>query len=162
MKHTTVITFALVAFATLSSTAFAGGGGHHHPKCDVDALIGDYLAAFNSHDPGQLEAILADDYTVTSPYGEFDRDGWISLSAGAWYALPDIQWSEAQVLVDGKRFALEYTFTGTFVNDFPPYAATGNVVYGRGLEINEIDRRACEIVQTWNYSDAFGFFAQLQ
>lgn len=161
MKITLLVACTLLALTTLSTTASAHGW-NHRDKCDVDTLVADYLAAFNSHDPAQLEAVLADDYTVSSPYGDFDRDGWIALSSGAWYALPDIRWSQAQLLVDGDRVALEYTFVGTFENDFPPYAATGNVVHGRGLEINEIDRDACEVVQTWNYSDAFGFFAQLQ
>lgn len=159
MTHTILRSTSLVALFALSTSALA-----KNPKarCDVDDLVDDYIAAFNSHDTAELAAVLGEDLAVTSPYGAFDRDGWIALSAGAWYAMPDIRWSVDQIVADDDRIAIEYSFTGTFTNDFLGFVASGQAVVGRGMEINRFDEDTCEIVQTWNYSDAYGFFAQLQ
>jgi predicted ester cyclase len=76
--------------------------------------------------------------------------------------MPDVQWSLERVAVDRDLVAIEYTFAGTFENDFLGFVAQGQAVSGRGMEMHRLDRQACRFVQTWNYSDAYGFFAQLQ
>ncbi len=149
-----------LALLTISSSALAKPTAEH--KCDIDALVEAYLDGFSSHDTAAIAATLDPDYAVVSPYGAYDLDGWLSLSAGAWTAFPDMEWHTEKVLVDGDRIAIEYSFTGTFEEDFFGYTAVGQSVEGRGLEINEIDPWSCLIVETWNFSDAFGFFAQLQ
>lgn len=153
-------TLILLLPLTLATTAHAEPDAVK--KCDVEAFAEDYVDAFNSHDADTVRDLYDDDFSVDSPYGTFDADGWTGLTASAWYAFPDMEWSVVQVVAEGDRFALEYAFAGTFTNDFLGYTAAGQSVVGRGMEINELDPKTCEITATWNYSDASGFLAQLQ
>lgn len=150
---------ALLSLSLLTPVADAHGGGRR--SCDVDDLLEDYLALFNDR-AEDWTGVLDEDYAVESPYGTYDLAGWQALTGGAWAAMPDIQWSTVRTVVQGDRVALEYSFTGTFENDFLGIPATGATVVGRGMEMHRLDRSACRIVETWNYSDAYGFFAQLQ
>jgi len=153
MRTTLILAFALAT----SLPALADDKPKH---CDIDALAEQYIGAFNSRDPDALREVLTADYQVTSPYGTFDREGWIALTGGAWYALPDIQWAIEQTVVEGDKVVFQYSFAGTFTNDFLGYTAVGQWVEGSGLEINQIDGD-CRIVRTWNYSDAYNFLGQL-
>ena len=147
-------------------SAHAGGRGADHSDrgrhgCDVDGLLDDYLALFNER-MSDWTSVIDPGYVVESPYGTFDLAGWQGLTGAAWTALPDISWSIVRVVEEDDRVALEYAFTGTFENDFLGHVAQGQAVAGRGMEMHELDRSACRITRTWNYSDAYGFFAQLQ
>jgi predicted ester cyclase len=159
-----MLTLLLVTLFALSPAATAGAKGGAkggHKGCDVDALLDDYLALFNDRQ-ADWTAVIHPDYAVESPYGAYDLAGWQALTAGAWTAMPDVRWATEQVVVEGDRVALEYSFTGTFQSDFLGYVAKGQAVVGRGMEVHELNLRECRITRTWNYSDAFGFFAQLQ
>ncbi len=158
-----MVTILTLTILSLSPPARAGGAhssnGHH--GCDVDELLEDYLALFNDR-LTDWTGVLDPDYAVESPYGSFDLAGWQGLTGAAWAAFPDMQWSLVRVVADDDRVALEYSFTGTFQSDFLTFVARGQTVVGRGMEMHEIDRRSCRILRTWNYSDAYGFFAQIQ
>lgn len=152
----------LSLLALLPEAAAHGGHGRSgHGRCDVDALIEDYLDLFNARATDWTE-VLDPAYVVESPYGSFDLAGWQGLTAGAWAAMPDVQWSVVRAVVDDDRIALEYSFAGTFEHDFLGFVAQGQTISGRGMEMHELDEEDCRIVRTWNYSDAYGFFAQLQ
>lgn len=129
--------------------------------CDTDQLMDDYLGLFNDR-ATDWTGVLDPSYAVESPYGTYDLAGWQALTGGAWYAMPDVRWAVERVIVADDRIALEYSFTGTFEHDFLGYVARGQHVAGRGMEMHRLDPRTCRILETWNYSDAFGFFAQLQ
>lgn len=163
----TALTAALLLSLAPAALAHPGGydrgydRGRDRCACDVDDLLDAYLALFNDREADWTH-VIAPDYVVESPYGTFDLAGWQGLTGAAWAAFPDIAWAEERVVVDGDRIALEYSFSGTFTNDFLAFVAQGQQVDGRGMEMHEIDERTCRITRTWNYSDAYGFFAQLQ
>lgn len=150
--------FFILSAALLAATPALAG----QPHCDLDDLGDAYIAAFNSHDAAVLEEALADDYVVSSPYGTFDRVGWIGLTQAAWAAFPDMQWQIEQVVAEDDYVTYRYSFEGTFTHDFLGFVAQGQHVVGSGLEINRYDEDTCQMVETWNYSDAFNLFAQLQ
>lgn len=158
MTRSFLLTLPLLALAT---PAFAGGPPAT-VTCRAYEWAEDYVDAFNSKDANQVAALYDPSFVVTSPYGVFDTAGWVGLTGGAWYAFPDIEWTVVQVVPRGNLITVEYSFEGTFENDFLGYTAVGQHIVGRGLEINELDPKTCKIVETWNYSDAFGFLAQLQ
>lgn len=149
----------LLALPLLTVTDANAHGRRH--GCDVDDLLEDYLDLFNDRATDWTH-VLDEDYTVESPYGTYDLAGWQALTGGAWTAMPDVQWSLVRAVESGDKVALEYSFAGTFQADFLGIPANGASIVGRGMEMHQIDRSACRIVQTWNYSDAYGFFAQLQ
>jgi steroid delta-isomerase-like uncharacterized protein len=159
-----MLTLLIAASLVLSPVALAGSKGGHkgdHKGCDIDTLLDDYLNLFNERQ-ADWTGVLHPDYAVESPYGAYDLAGWQALTTGAWTAMPDVQWATERVVIEGDRVALEYSFTGTFQQDFMGYVAKGQAVVGRGMELHELDLKECRITRTWNYSDAFGFFAQLQ
>ncbi|MEY3213164.1 MAG: SnoaL-like polyketide cyclase [Pseudomonadota bacterium] len=155
-----MLTLLVAASLSFSPAALAAPKGGRK-GCDTDDLLDDYLALFNDRQADWTH-VIDPGYAVESPYGAFDLAGWQALTVGAWTAMPDVQWAVERVVVEGDHIALEYSFTGTFENDFMGYVAQNQTIVGRGMEMHQLDLRSCVILRTWNYSDAFGFFAQLQ
>lgn len=154
---TRIVILAAASAAMLAPSAMA-------KPCDLEDVAAAYLASFNSFDPAAIEAVLSPDYAIESPYGTFDRDGFVGLNQAAWYAFPDILYTQEELLVDAQdsKFAIRYAYVGTFTNDFLGYVALGQTVVGRGMEVNDVDEDTCLVTETRNYSDAFTLFSQLQ
>ena len=118
-----------------------------------------YIDVYNSQDVSRFDEVMAPGAINYNPLGTVTVPELAGMMQGFYAAFPDLTYEVVQVLVDGDRLILEYTYTGTHLGELMGVPATGTVVHGRGLEVHVME--AGLIAETYNYSDVFGLFAQL-
>ena len=152
---------AITSITSITSVARAQENMCNPPHVDeMERLMEDYVAAFNSQDPAQFGRVLTDDYYTQNPLGVFEGLATMQyLMTGVYASLQGIHYEIERVVVYGNEVVLEYTYTATHAGEFLGIPATGTVVHGRGMEVHRI--RGGKIAATWNYSDIFGLLAQL-
>lgn len=101
------------------------------------AFAESYTAAWCSMDPAGVAAHYAPKGTLAINGGEpaEGRDAITAVAASFYEALPDMQVSLDDLVVDGERIEFHWTFTGT--NTGP--GGTGNAVRVKGYESWTID-----------------------
>ncbi|MCB9765662.1 MAG: ester cyclase [Alphaproteobacteria bacterium] len=126
----------------------------------AEAFMEAYLATHSDGDTTDFVDVFAPGYVNHNPLMDVDYANYVGLMTLMFNAFPDLTYQVEQVVAQGDTIALYYSWTGTHRGDFMGYGATGNVVYGQGMEIHLVED--CEIVETWNMADLNGFFLQIQ
>jgi len=121
-----------------------------------------WLAAWHSHQPEQLLALMTDDVV-------YDDASWPKQMRGhaevrgflesTWRALPDLTFEVEQVIIDpaAGQFAQYWRATGTHTGvwDPPGLAATGRRVRFEGANVAELrDGKLCRVRQVYDVSSA--------
>ncbi len=126
----------------------------------IEELAEQYTEVLNAQDLDAFPQIFTDDYTNVNPLGTFQGlDTFRALMQGVYASLSGITYTIDELLVDGNRMILRYSYTATHSGDFLGVPATGRVVHGRGMEVSTVVDG--KIAFTWNYSDIFGLMAQI-
>jgi predicted ester cyclase len=104
-----------------------------------------------------FDEILAADYRRN---GEaVGREGAKAYSAAVRHVIPDMETTVADVLVDGDRVAIRYTWRGTHLGETQGIPPTGRQVASAGLSIYRfVDEK---IVDEWDIDDRLGAWQQL-
>ena len=106
----------------------------------------------NERDTSQFSQVFSQDYLLVSTAGTFEGLPAVEGVMSAVYtALPDVHYELDELLIDGNKAVLRYTYTGTHLGDFLGIPATGNTVTCSGLEIDVIEDG--HIVETRNFTD---------
>ena len=101
-----------------------------------------YLAAWNSHDGGQVAAFMAEDVT----YEDFASGGTFHGREGVrtyvgqthqWSA--DYTFSTMSAQSDGERYAIEWEMLGTDTGGFAGAPPTGRPYRIRGASVGELN-----------------------
>ena len=117
---------------------------------------------------GNLDAIdefIAPNYVRhTSQYRERGREvqgpeGARQSIAAMRAAFPDVHFTEDDILVDGDKVVLRWTFHGTHRGEFLGVAPTGKHVTFTGINIYRIAHG--KIVERWASEDAISLYQQL-
>ena len=111
----------------------------------LGTFTGDYLAAWNSHDPDRLLALMAPDIVYDDsawPTRMHGHDDVRAFLRSAWRALPDMTFDVVEgpyVLPGEPKAAIHWrahaTFTGPM--DPPGYAPTGRNAVFQGVDFHE-------------------------
>ena len=152
---------ALVVLALSAGAAMAHGPSHHGPgggacsqahRRQIREVVEDYLDVINERDTSQFSQVFSQDYLLVSTAGTFEGLPAVEGVMSAVYtALPDVHYELDELLIDGNKAVLRYTYTGTHLGDFLGIPATGNTVTCSGLEIDVIEDGY--IVETRNFTD---------
>ena len=104
-----------------------------------------------------LEMVIARSFvghTPIQPDGVQGREGLLKRRAHAKEAFPDGRFEIEEMIEDGDRVAVRYTFTGTHAGPYAGGAATGQVITGQRLEIYRLHDG--QIVEAWSQGDYLG------
>ena len=163
MMHRLVRPLALltIAFTVTASAAFAHEGSppqganpvcSPHSRAAIKAVMAAYVDVVNLHDTTLFPAVFHDDYVIYSTAGTFDGLAEVTGVMSALYAaMPDIHYTVDELLIDGDRATLRYTYTGTNLGGFLGIPATGDTITCSGLEIDRIE--GGKLVETRNFTD---------
>lgn len=165
--------FALLAIAFTATTgaAFAHGHSHGSPsrghgdhgcsarhRAEIEAVVDTYFDVVNQHDTSLFPLVFHDDYLLVSTAGTFDGLPAVAGVMSAVYgAMPDIEYTLDEVLVDGDNAIVRYTYTGTHLGDFLGIPPTGHRITCSGLEIDRIEHG--KLVETQNFTNYYCLLA---
>ena len=130
----------------------------------------DILRAFldrvwSQGDAEAVEIYIADSYTIHNDPGDpwhgrtLDRDGFRDRLLRSRAAAPDQRFTPVEMIEEGDRVAVSWTWTGTHLGDLPGLPATGRTITMTGLTIYsfEDDR----LTGHWQIADRLGVYQQI-
>ncbi len=137
------------------------------PEIDAStgpALIEEYLAALNAHQPGRVAALYAEDAVVEQAIengntfaGREEIREWVAANL---QAIPDLEVTTESVISEGRRVAWAWIYRGTYTGQFPGLpAGQGQPVELRGVSLLEL--RDGRIGRETVYVDNAAFLAQV-
>ncbi len=130
----------------------------------VAALIADFVAALNAHDPNRVAALYTDDAVAEQMVrggGVFrSREEIAGLIAANLEGVPDLTVTTESAIVEGDRIAWEWVYHGTYTGQYPGLpAGRGQPIELHGVSLLEL--RNGQIVREWLYFDNDDFMAQV-
>lgn len=127
----------------------------------VSDLVRAFYEPFRTGDTSIYREILADDW-VDLPLAPGQEQGPSGLPAqieAFRRAFPDYNVTHEDLVVGDDRVAVRNTVTGTHQGAFMGYAATGQRIAIRTMDIHQV--KGDRIVVTWHLEDFAGLIAQL-
>jgi steroid delta-isomerase-like uncharacterized protein len=129
---------------------------------DVERMLEDYLAAWNSHDAEKIASFFTDDGVHEDvAIGEVNR-GKEQLKAFASYTFttfPDFKLERTSSFVAGDWRGSEWIMSGTHTGDIPGIPTTGKSFSIRGASISEL--REGKIRRNSDYWNLASFLQQV-
>jgi predicted ester cyclase len=110
--------------------------------------------------PGRLErisALVADDYV--GPQGDHGPAGFAANVAGLRTGFPDIHFTIDDLVAEGDRVSVRWTWHATHTGPFRGVAPTGKPVTNTGIAIYQLVSR--KIVANWLETDRLGALQQI-
>jgi steroid delta-isomerase-like uncharacterized protein len=126
-----------------------------------EAVIRRFWDAFNQHDLDTLEPLMAPDfkdYDPTRP-GPVDRAGRMQQGTMFLAAFPDTHYEIEDLVAEGDKVAVRFTYRGTHRGELMGIPPTGKVVTFTGIAIDRLEKG--KIVEHWLIYDALGLMQQL-
>ncbi|MBW3632839.1 MAG: ester cyclase [Chloroflexi bacterium] len=128
------------------------------------ALIEDYLAALNAHEPERVAALYAEDAVVEQAIergntfvGRDEIRGWVAANV---QGIPDLDVTTESIISEGQRIAWAWVYRGAYTGQFPGLpAGQGQPVELRGVSLLELQDNM--IVRETVYFDNSAFLTQI-
>lgn len=139
----------LMALAILISTTALQAAETAMNKQTVRRL---FEESFNSGMTG-LDVFVSDDYV-----GAGDRRGPVAFAPPVLRllrAFPDIHYTIEDLIAEGDRVTVRWTWKGTHTGEFNGIAPTGKTVTNEGMAIFQM--RDGKIIRSWILTDRLGF-----
>jgi|tagenome__1003787_1003787.scaffolds.fasta_scaffold20385371_2 steroid delta-isomerase-like uncharacterized protein len=89
---------------------------------DPRDLFSAFVQAWNNHDYGALDSLIADhavEEDLALGFRGEGPDGFTGFMRQTLATIPDFQWTPTNVLADSFKVAAEWTLRGTFTGDTP-------------------------------------------
>ena len=116
-----------------------------------------FETCFNAGDLGLLDELVSPEYV--GPRGTRGPAGFREIVVGLRTAFPDIHYTIEDILADGDKVAVRWTWSGTHQAAFRAFGATGKAVSNTGTGIFRL--RAGTIVGAVLETDRLGFLQQV-
>ena len=115
---------------------------------------------WNGKNPAAFDGRIAAEFVSHTPNGDFKGlDGYKQLYHAYVTAFPDCHFTIDQVVAEGDKVALSYTFAGTHTGPLQDVPPTGKRVSVPGVSVSRIvDGRSVEEHVVW---DTLGLMRQL-
>lgn len=139
---------ALVLMIMLSTSVLRAG----EIQRNKETIRRMFEESFNSGLTG-LDAFVSDDYA-----GAGDRRGPVAFAPAViklLRAFPDIHYTIEDLIAEGDRVTVRWTWTGTHRGDFAGIQPTGKSVTNEGVAIFQL--RDAKIIRSWTLTDRLGF-----
>jgi len=122
-----------------------------------DAIRKLYTELLNHRHLDQLGTVIDDNYAGIR--GEKGPEGFKETVSSLISAFPDIQWSIEDLMADGNKVIVRWTWTGTFKHPFRGFSPTQQQLSNSAIGIYEFANG--KAVQAWLQSDQLGFLMQI-
>ena len=129
-------------------------------------LVRHWLDVLNSHDLSKADEVCAKDYVhhdLNLPVPDADLATWKEMIEGGFMkAFPDLQVSAQDMVAEGDKVAVRWTFSGAHTGELPgepPLPPTGHKIEVSTFSIYRI--AGDKIAETWVNYDAMGMMQQL-
>lgn len=116
-----------------------------------------YEDCLNKRNFGWIGESISEDYT--GPGGEKGPAGFERVIKGLLLGFPDIRWTVEDLIAEGDRVVVRWTWNGTHTGAFAGYPASGKRLENKAVAIYQF--REGRIVNAWMQSDRLGFLQQL-
>ena len=149
MKHKLVVALIVVFSTTALRAADTRTMTEHKNKETIHRM---FEESFNSGLTG-LDAFVDADYI-----GAGDRRGPIAFAPPVLKllrAFPDIHYTIEDLIAEGDRVTVRWTWTGTHRGEFNGIQPTGKSVTNEGVAIFQL--RDAKIIRSWTLTDRLGF-----
>ena len=126
------------------------------------ALLHRIFEEWNKHNLAGIDELCAPDYVAHGalpPGFSPDRASLRQLRIALWTAFPDMHLVVDDLIAEGDKVVLRYTFHGTHQGEYMGIPPTGKQVSVTGIEIDRIEDD--NFVETWGSMDTLGFMQQL-
>lgn len=104
-----------------------------------------------------LPELIADDYI--GPRGERGADGFAGPLRGLRAGFPDIRFTIEDVIAQGDRVAVRWTWHATHTGTFNGLAPTGKALTNTGMAVYRLAHG--KVIQSWVETDRLGALQQL-
>jgi steroid delta-isomerase-like uncharacterized protein len=104
-----------------------------------------------------LDQVIAEDYTGI--YGQRGPEAFAETIRGLRQGFPNIRWTIEDLIAEGDRVAVRWTWQGTHQNAFRGFPATQKQVTDKAIAIYQF--RSNKIIQAWIETDRFGVLQQI-
>jgi len=120
------------------------------------------IEAFNDRRIDDLEKMLSPDFQQHGPDVPPSRQAFIDFHHSSVKAFPDGYFDLEDVIGEGNKVVLRWTFEGTHTGvwQFRPDTPTGRHVKFSGMDVWRFDDQG-RIAEIWFVSDAIGLLRQL-
>jgi steroid delta-isomerase-like uncharacterized protein len=129
---------------------------------DMGKLIGDYLAAWNSHDTKKVLSFFTEDIVYEDVAVGVVKRGKKELNDFIdefFTGFPDLKFEVRNHFFSMERSCREWVMTGTHSGDLPKLPATGRTIKVRGAGISEV--KGDKISRHTDYYDMVTLLRQL-
>lgn len=104
-----------------------------------------------------LKEIISDDYIGVR--GEKGPEGFAETVNSIRSGFPDIEWRVEDLVADGNKVTVRWSWKGTNKGSFRGFAASNNEVVDHAIAIYEFS--GDKIIRAWIQSDKLGFLQQI-
>lgn len=125
------------------------------------AILQRYIAVVNERDLGAIDEVVAKDFVAHHFPPGLPRgpEGVRQYTHFTLTAFPDVHINPEDVVAEGDRVSLRFTFSGTHKGEFMGRPATGREVSIGGMAMARIANG--KLVEWWEYPDMLGMMQQL-
>jgi predicted ester cyclase len=104
-----------------------------------------------------LDQIVSPEFTGIS--GDKGPAGFARAIKPVMIAFPDIKWTIEDVIAEGDKVMVKWSWTGTNTSSFDGFPVTNKAVKHHAINIFQFDGH--QIIKAWMESDRLGFFQQI-
>lgn len=127
------------------------------PEANKAAVRRLYLDILSTGQLERLDEVIAPDYAGVR--GERGPTGFAATITPVRAAFPDIQWTIDDLVAEGDRVVVRWSWRGTHRGQFQAFAPTQKVVTQQAIVIYSF--REGKMTQAWMQSDRLGFLQQM-
>lgn len=116
-----------------------------------------YEQILNTGKLEQLNQVIAEEYVGVR--GEKGAAGFAETVAGIRAAFPDIKWTVEELLADGDKVTVRWSWKGTHTGPFRGFPASKKQVTDHAIAIYQL--KEGRVTHAWIESDRLGFLQQI-
>jgi steroid delta-isomerase-like uncharacterized protein len=121
-------------------------------ETDNEALVRQYLDAFNDRDRDTMAELLADDVVEHGAHEELDGfDEIVDFLDTYFEVFPDYSGTAEQIIAEGDTVAVRFTARGTHTGEFRDVEPTGHKAEWSGIAMYRIEDD--EVAEIWVEED---------
>jgi len=125
-----------------------------HNKQQVRNL---YEECLNKRNYDGLKGVISDEYTGVR--GERGPEGFSETVKSLIAGVPDIKWVIEDLMADGDKVIVRWSWTGTHTGNFRGFKASGKRITDHAIAIYQFKNG--KAVHAWIESDRLGFLTQI-
>src|SRR4051794_27930136 len=118
-----------------------------------------YLTMLNTHEPDQVDRLVAEDYRNHNAFVADGREANRQFWTAFFDAVPDVRATMEDLVISGDRVVGRFVYRGTHTGDLMGIPASGNPVEMRSIDIWRVEDEM--FVEHWDELNLLELFQQM-